>query len=73
MSEAGTTIANSESSSANWEDPRKAVPARVAAKLQPTEIEAPVEAVERGEVPHDIDAQLLSGARSEIGRDLNPT
>lgn len=38
FSEAGTTIANSESSSANLEDPLKAVAERVAAKLQPAEI-----------------------------------
>jgi len=51
-----------------------AVAARVAARLEQTEIEALVEAVERlGQVPRDIDAQLLGGARAEIGRDLNPT
>ncbi len=72
LPEAGSVNADSEASSAKLEDPLKAVAARVAAKLQPTEIEALVEAVERGEVPRDIDAQLLSGARSEIGRDLNP-
>lgn len=72
LPEAGSVNADSEASSAKLEDPLKAVAARVAAKLQPTEIEALVEAVERREVPRDIDAQLLSGARSEIGRDLNP-
>jgi hypothetical protein len=55
-------------------DPLYAVAIRVAARLEQTEIEALVEAVERlGQVPRDIDAQLLGGARGEIGRDLNPT
>ncbi len=71
-SEASTNVATSVSNPANLEDPLRAVPARVAATLEPAEIQALVEAVERGEVPRDIDGQLLSGARSEIGRDLNP-
>jgi hypothetical protein len=56
------------------EDSLSAVAARVAARLEPSEIEALIEAVEnQGQVPRDIDAQLLAGARGEIGRDLNPT
>jgi hypothetical protein len=55
------------------EDPLSAVAIRVVAKLERTEIEALVEAVERlRQVPRDIDAQLLGGARAELGRDLNP-
>lgn len=46
---------------------------RVAARLDRNEIESLVEAVERmGQVPREIDGQLLGGAREEIGRDLNP-
>jgi hypothetical protein len=56
------------------EEPLKAVAFRVAARLEQTEIEAVIEAVERlGQVPRDIDSQLLGGTRHEIGRDLNPT
>lgn len=69
---AGSDIASLESSLANLGSPLQAVAVRVAARLQPAEIEAVIEAVERGgQVPRDIDAQLLGGARSEIGRDLN--
>jgi hypothetical protein len=71
--ELGGAVPDSKSGSSAAKDPLMAVPARVAAKLQSAEIEAVVEAVERGgQVPRDIDAQLLVGARAEIGRDLNP-
>jgi hypothetical protein len=70
--EASSTSSQAEPILAESEDPLKTVPARVAGTLAPNEIEALVEAVERGEVPRDIDARLLSGARSAIGRDLNP-
>ena len=55
------------------DDPLHAVAIRVAERLKQTEIEALVEAVEGlGQVPRDIDAQLLGGARAAVGRDLNP-
>jgi hypothetical protein len=48
----------------NAEDPLNAVAIRVVAKLQPAEIGSLVEAADRlGQVPRDIDAQLLGGAR----------
>jgi uncharacterized LabA/DUF88 family protein len=54
-------------------DQFRAVAVQVAARLEPTEIQALVEAVEgAGQIPRDIDKQLLGGARAVIGRDLNP-
>jgi NYN domain len=54
------------------QDPLKGVAVRVVARLELTEIQALVETVERmGQIPRDIDKQLLGGARAEIGRDLN--
>jgi hypothetical protein len=54
-------------------DPLRAVAAQVAARLEQTEIQALVDAVETaGQIPRDIDKQLLGGARAAIGRDLNP-
>lgn len=70
--ESSSAIADSKPSSPEATNPLFVVAARVAAKLPLTEIEALVEVVQSGgEVPRDIDAQLLAGARSEIGRDLN--
>ena len=49
------------------------VAARVAVRLEPTEIGALVEAFERvSQIPAEIDRQLLGGARAEMARDLNP-
>ena len=51
----------------------ESVATRVVARLDKTEIEALVESVDRmGQIPRDVDAQLLGGAREEIERDLNP-
>ncbi|MFN7923653.1 MAG: NYN domain-containing protein [Bryobacteraceae bacterium] len=73
MPESGGAGADSKPNPAKIEDPLRALPARIAAKLQLTETEAVVESVERvGQVPRDIDAQLLAGARSAIGRELSP-
>lgn len=50
----------------------EAVAIRVVAKLERTEIASLIEAFERvGQVPRDIDAQLLGGGRAQIGRDLD--
>ena len=68
-----STVVIPEAASDCTADPLSAVAIRVAEKLEQTEIEALVQAVERlGQVPRDIDAQLLGGARAEVGRDLNP-
>jgi DNA primase len=49
------------------------VAVQVTARLEQTEIQALVEAIERaGQIPRDIDKQLLGGARAAIGRDLGP-
>ena len=54
------------------QDPLLAVATQVAARLELTEIEALVEATERvGQVPRDVDKELLGGARAAIKRDLN--
>jgi hypothetical protein len=46
---------------------------RVVARLDWTEIEGLIEAVERlGQIPRDIDKQLLGGARANLDRELNP-
>jgi hypothetical protein len=67
-------IVDPEPSPVKPEDRLNAVAVRVSARLAQTEIEALVDAVERmGQVPREVDAQLLGGARDEIGRDLNPS
>lgn len=56
------------------QDRLEVVAGRVAARLEETEIEALVESAERmGQIPRDIDRQLLGGARAEIDRDLDST
>jgi hypothetical protein len=53
-------------------DQLKTVASQVAARLEQTEIQALVEAIERaGQIPRDVDKQLLGGARAAIERDLN--
>jgi uncharacterized LabA/DUF88 family protein len=55
------------------QDPLRTVAVQVTVRLEQTEIQALVEAIEGvGQIPHDIDKQLLGGARAAIGRDLNP-
>lgn len=52
-------------------DRLRTVAAQVAARLEQTEVRALVDAVETaGQIPRDIDKQLLGGARAAIGRDL---
>lgn len=71
---ATVVVAQPDARAINTEDHLSAVAVHVASRLERTEIEALIEAFERqGQVPRDIDAQLLGGARAEIGRDLNPT
>jgi hypothetical protein len=54
------------------QDPLRTVAVQVTARLEQTEIRALVEAIERtGQIPRDIDKQLLGGARAAIGRDLD--
>ena len=72
-SEPVAQAADSKLSLSEATEPWLAVSTRVAAKLQPAEIKALVEASDRGgQIPREIDGQLLAGARSHIGRDLNP-
>jgi hypothetical protein len=53
-------------------DPLRSVAIQVAARLEQNELQALLEAVERaGQIPRDIDKQLLGGARAAIERDLN--
>jgi uncharacterized LabA/DUF88 family protein len=57
---------------AEVQGPLKTVASQVAARLEQTEIKALLEAVERaGQIPRDIDKQLLGGGRAAIERDLN--
>jgi uncharacterized LabA/DUF88 family protein len=54
------------------QDRLESVAVRVVARLERTEIDSLIEAFERiGQIPREIDGQLLGGARAEIGRDLN--
>jgi len=58
---------------ADVENRLEGVANRVAARLDRSEIEGLVEAVERmGQIPRDIDKQLLGGARADFERELNP-
>lgn len=54
-------------------DPLTLLAAKVAAALGPPEMAAVVEVFEgAGQLPRDIDRQLLAGGRSASGRDLDP-
>jgi hypothetical protein len=71
-SPAVTVTIAAEVGSVTLEDRLNGVAFRVAERLEQSEMEALVDAAERsGQIPRDVDAQLLGGARGEIGRDLN--
>ena len=54
------------------QDSLESVAVRVVARIEHTEVGALVEAIERaGQIPPDIDKQLLGGARAELDRDLD--
>jgi hypothetical protein len=54
------------------QDRLESVAVRVVARLEQTEIDSLIDAFERiGQIPREIDGQLLGGAREDIGRDLN--
>ena len=70
--EAVADVAPIELDVATPQAPLNTVAVQVAARLQQTEIQALTEAIERaGQIPRDIDKQMLGGARAAIGRDLN--
>lgn len=55
-------------------DPLGQVAVKVAAALDKAVLPALVQSFENaGQLPRDVDRQLLAGGRSEIGRDLEPT
>ena len=54
------------------QDGLESVAVRVVARLERTEIDSLIEAFERiGQIPRDVDGQLLGGARADLGRDLD--
>jgi hypothetical protein len=72
LSDPIASIGPSANAPVDVQDRLEAVAIRVVARLEQTEIEALVESAERmGQIPRDIDSQLLGGARAEIERDLN--
>ena len=55
-------------------DPLMPIAARVAERVEISELDALIESIERtGQIPRELDKELLGGGRAAIGRDLDPS